>query len=369
MAVIGQLAGGLAHDFNNLLTAILTHAELLLRDPQQRPEARDALRVIKEQTERSAKLVRSILDFSRGSGSERCALDLNRLVGEVAAILARTIPERIRIEADTEPARPCPVNADATQLQQVIMNVAVNARDAMPGQGQLVMRVRPLELGAAEHPPVPGMLPGPWIHLALGDTGSGIRLEHLPHVFEPFFTTKAHGHGTGLGLSQVYGLVKQNDGWVVAESSWGSGTTIHVFLPEYRGAVDSLQASEVEPAGGHGEVILLAEDEAEVRLAIEQALAMLGYRVVAVENGQQALDHLQAGTPVDLLLTDLTMPVMSGEELIRTARSVFPDLRIVVLTGYAAGRTAMLSELGVVVAAQKPLSLVSLADVVRRALE
>lgn len=369
LAVIGQLTGGLAHDFNNLLTAILTHAELLLRDPEQRPAARDALRVIKEQTERSARLVRSILDFSRGSGSERCALDLNRFVGEVAEILARTIPERIRIEVDTDPSRPCPVNADATQLQQVIMNVAVNARDAMPAQGRLVMRVRPVELGAADPPPVAGMLPGHWIHLALADDGSGIRPEHLPHVFEPFFTTKAHGHGTGLGLSQVYGLVKQNDGWVVAESVWGRGTTIHVYLPEHRGTVVSPQASEAELAGGRGEVILLAEDEAEVRLAIEQALAMLGYEVVAVENGLQALEHLRAGAPVDLLLTDLTMPVMSGEELIRATRAAFPGLRIVVLTGYAAGRTASLGELGVVTAAQKPLSLAALADVVRRALD
>lgn len=368
LAVIGQLAGGLAHDFNNLLTAILTHAELLLRDPDQRPAARDALRVIKEQTERSAKLVRSILDFSRGSGSERGALDLNHFVGEVAEILARTIPERIRIEVDTDPARPCPVNADATQLQQVIMNIAVNARDAMPGQGRLVIRVRPFELDAAAHPPVAGMLAGPWVHLALLDTGSGIRAEHLPHVFEPFFTTKAHGHGTGLGLSQVYGLVKQNDGWVTAESAWGLGTTIHVYLPEHRGAVASRPPTEAELASGHGEVILLAEDEAEVRLAIEQALGVLGYRVVAVENGLQALEHLRAGTRVDLLLTDLTMPVMSGEELIRAARASFPALRIVVLTGYAAGRTASLGELGVVAATQKPLSLASLAEVVRRAL-
>ncbi|MCU0291099.1 MAG: PAS domain S-box protein [Thermoanaerobaculaceae bacterium] len=369
LAVIGQLAGGLAHDFNNLLTAILTHAELLLRDPEQRPAARDALRVIKEQTERSAKLVRSILDFSRGSGSERSALDLNHFVSEVAAILARTIPERIGIEVDTDPGTSCPVHADATQLQQVIMNVAVNARDAIPGQGRFVLRVRPLDLGAADPPPVAGMLPGPWIHLALVDNGSGIRPEHLPHVFEPFFTTKAHGHGTGLGLSQVYGLVKQNDGWVLAESVWGRGTTIHVFLPAHRGAVVASQAPETDLAGGSGEVILLAEDETEVRLAIEQALDTLGYRVVAVENGLQALEFLQAGSRIDLLLTDLTMPVMSGEELIRATRVAFPDLRIVVLTGYAAGRTASLGELGIVVAAQKPLSLASLADVVRRALD
>ncbi|HNX48546.1 MAG TPA: PAS domain S-box protein [Thermoanaerobaculaceae bacterium] len=368
LAVIGQLAGGLAHDFNNLLTAILTHAELLLRDPEQRPHAREALRVIKEQTERSAKLVRSILDFSRGSGSERHALDLNHFVGEVAQILARTIPERIRIEVDVDSSRPCPVNADATQLQQVIMNVAVNARDAMPGQGRLLMRVRPLEIANGEHRPVAGMACGRWVHLALGDTGSGIRPEHLSHIFEPFFTTKAHGHGTGLGLSQVYGLVKQNEGWVVADSSWGEGATIHIFLPEHQGTVDTRQTTEAELAGGHGELILLAEDEAEVRLAIEQALNLLGYRVVAVENGQQALGHLQGGAPVDLLLTDLTMPVMSGEELIRAARAAYPDLRIVVLTGYAAGRIASLTGLGVVVTAQKPLSLASLADVVRRAL-
>ncbi|MGV8038550.1 MAG: PAS domain S-box protein [Thermoanaerobaculaceae bacterium] len=368
LAVIGQLAGGLAHDFNNLLTAILTHAELLLRDPEQRPAARDALRVIKEQTERSAKLIRSILDFSRGSGSERDPLDLGAFVTDVAQILARTIPERIRIEVDRDPAQPCHVYADATQLQQVIMNIAVNARDAMPGQGVLRLRVRPLALGASDAPPVAGMAPGCYVHLALTDTGSGIRPDHLPRIFEPFFTTKAHGAGTGLGLSQVYGLVTQNDGFVYAQSRWGEGTTIHVYLPEHHGAPPTPLPPETELPAGNGEHILLAEDEEQVRSAIEQALITLGYDVEAVDDGRKALERLRSGTRVDLLLTDLTMPVMGGEELVRHVRDAFPDLPIVVLTGYAPGRIGALQELGVTLTAQKPLGLLDLARTVRAAL-
>lgn len=368
LAVIGQLAGGLAHDFNNLLTAILTHAELLLRDPEQRPAARDALLVIKEQTERSARLIRSILDFSRGSGSERDPLDLGAFAADIAQILARTIPERIRIEVDRDPAQPCRVFADPIQLQQVIMNIAVNARDAIPGQGVFSISVRPWTLAAAESPPVAGMAPGRYIHLALADTGSGIRPEHLPHIFEPFFTTKAHGAGTGLGLSQVYGLVTQNGGFVCAHSRWGEGTTLHIYLPEHHGAPAAPLERAAELPLGHGEHILLAEDEAQVRGAIEQALAMLGYRVDAVENGQQALERVRSGRRVDLLLTDLTMPVMGGEELIRAVREVRPELPIVVLTGYAPSRLGPLGETGVTLTAQKPLGLHELASTIRAAL-
>lgn len=368
LAVIGQLAGGLAHDFNNLLTAILTHSELLLRDPDQSPASREALRIIKEQTERSAKLIRSILDFSRGSGSERHPLDLGAFVTEVAHILARTIPERIRIEVDCDPASPCHVYADATQLQQVIMNVAVNSRDAMPGQGVFRLRVRPWKLEPSTPPPVAGMAPGRWVHLALIDTGSGIRPEHLPHVFEPFFTTKARGAGTGLGLSQVYGFVTQNGGFVCAHSRWGEGTTIDVYLPEHHSApaAPGLPAAEIPP--GLGEHIVLAEDEAQVRAALEQALAVLGYRVEAVADGRQALDRLRSGARVDLLLTDLTMPVMGGEELVRLARETHPALPIVVLTGYAPGRIAALTGQGVTLMVQKPVSLRELARTIQAAL-
>lgn len=368
LAVIGQLAGGLAHDFNNLLTAILTHTELLLREPGQLPASREALRIIKEQTERSAKLVRSILDFSRGSGSQRDPLDLGGFVAEVAQILTRTIPERIRIELDVNPAQACHVLADATQLQQVIMNIAVNARDAIPGQGTLRLRLRSIVLGAEEEQPVASMAPGRYIHLACTDTGSGIRPEHLSHIFEPFFTTKAHGAGTGLGLSQVYGLVRQNDGFVCAESRWGEGTTIHVYLPEHQGAAATPLPPETELPAGHGEHILLVEDETEVRNAIQQALSILGYQVQVAENGHEALAILRSGAQFALLLTDLTMPVMSGEELIRQAHASFPELRIIVLTGYAPERIGALPELGVTLAVQKPLSLQDLARTVRAAL-
>lgn len=368
LAVIGQLAGGLAHDFNNLLTAILTHAELLLREPGQLPTSREALRVIKEQTERSAKLVRSILDFSRGSGSQRDPLDLGRFVAEVAQILTRTIPERIRIELDVDPTQSCQVCADATQLQQVLMNIAVNSRDAMPGQGTLRLRLRPIVLGPEEEQPVAAMAPGRYVHLSCTDTGSGIRPEHLSHIFEPFFTTKAHGAGTGLGLSQVYGLVRQNDGFVCAESRWGEGTTIHVYLPEHQGAAALPLPPEAELPAGEGEHILLVEDETEVRNAIQQALTILGYHVQVAENGHEALETLRSGARFALLLTDLTMPVMSGEELIRQAHASFPELRIVVLSGYAPERLGALHELGVTLVVQKPLSLQDLARTVRTAL-
>jgi two-component system, cell cycle sensor histidine kinase and response regulator CckA len=368
LAVIGHLAGGLAHDFNNYLTAILTHAELLLRDATQSPAAREALRVIKEQSERSAKLVRSILDFSRGSESERRRLDLGLFVSELAQILTRTIPERILIDVAVDPVKECLVLADATQLQQVIMNVAVNARDAMPGQGELRLRVACEELAEGETPPAAGMGSGAWVHLSIEDTGTGILPDHLPHVFEPFFTTKPTGHGTGLGLSQAYGLIRQHEGFMTVKSQAGEGTTVDIFLPRQDEGSASARPPEPQPEDGHGELIVLAEDEAEVRGAITQALEMLGYRVVAVEDGQRALTYLREVGGADLLLTDLTMPVMSGDELVRLAHQELPGLPIVVLTGYAAGRLTVLREQGVVTTVQKPLSMVELAHVVRDAL-
>jgi two-component system cell cycle sensor histidine kinase/response regulator CckA len=209
---------------------------------------------------------------------------------------------------------------------------------------------------------------GPWVHLLIEDSGTGIAPEHLPHIFEPFFTTKPPGHGTGLGLSQVYGLVRQHEGFVSADSEVGRGTTIHVFLPRAAPASAPQRSMEGEPEGGHGELVLLAEDETEVRSAIQQALVMLGYRVAAVENGARALAYLREAGGASLLLTDLTMPVMGGDELVRQVHLEFPQLPVVVLTGYAARHADSLRERGEVTVVQKPLSMLELARVVRGAL-
>jgi PAS domain S-box-containing protein len=369
LAAVGQLAAGIAHDFNNLLTGVVGYAELLQLREDMPQDARSALSIIETQGHRAAALIRQILDFSRRSLLQPRPLDLASLVKETHKLLERTIPESIRVTLEIDPAEHV-VNADVGSVQQVLTNLAVNARDAMPDGGEIRLRLCGVSLDKDRPSPVAGVPPGNWVLLAVSDQGLGMTAEVLEHCLEPFFTTKEVGAGTGLGLAQVYGIVKQHQGHLDVASELGKGTTVSVYLP----ALGSPRAEGDEEPGaetplGNGETILLVEDEPQVRQTLQAALQALRYRAVVASNGREALQLYELHREeIAAVLTDMTMPEMGGKELLRTLRARDPDLRAIVLTGYAVQAEAeeLLQE-GHYEWLQKPPALPTLAQALRRA--
>jgi two-component system cell cycle sensor histidine kinase/response regulator CckA len=370
LAAVGQLAAGIAHDFNNLLTGIIGFAQLLQMGHKMPPSAQPDLGRIVEQGQQAAHLIRQILDFSRRSNIQRQPLDLVPFLKEAIKFLARTIPENIHITLEVAPGEYL-VHADPVQLQQVLTNLAVNARDAMPEGGELRVRVSRLTLRPGDRPPFPGMTAGEWIVLSVLDTGVGIPPEVMPHLFEPFFTTKEPGIGTGLGLAQVYGIVKQHDGYIDVASQVGVGTTFLVYLHALEVPEVPVPTALVEPPRGQGQTILLVEDEPTVRQASEAMLERLGYQVLVAADGQQAqVLHTEHPGEIALVLSDLVMPKMGGLELYRLLRERDPAIRMVVVTGYPLGQEiATLLAQGILGWIQKPFLLNELAQVVHRALK
>jgi two-component system, cell cycle sensor histidine kinase and response regulator CckA len=334
MEAVGRLAGGVAHDFNNLLTAIGLNAEFLLGglapDDPRRAEAQE----IVDAVERGTTLTRQLLTFSRRQIRRPVVVRVNAVVRETEKLLRRLLGADISLTVDLDPLAGA-VRADRGQLEQVLMNLAVNARDAMPDGGPLRLRTRPLSISdrGAEH----GSPPGRYVELEVRDGGHGIPPEVMRHIFEPFFTTKEQG--TGLGLATAYAIVQESGGRIYAESEVGGGTTFRVLLP----AVDDLPKPG-EPAGerdartpalGEGETVLLVEDDPSVRHASARMLVQLGYRVLAAEDGASAMRLAAAhGEPIDLLLTDVVMPGMSGRELSGEIRRLHPRTRTLYTTGY-----------------------------------
>jgi PAS domain S-box-containing protein len=370
LALLGQLAGGLAHDLNNLLVAVISYPEMLLQRGDLEPQVRQALQTIAQQGRLSANLVRQLLEFSRHSEGEQAPLRVGPYLGRVAGILERMLPESIRIPLDVDVAAAGgAIVADTTQLHQMLMNVAVNARDAMPSGGTLTLGLHRREVVAEERMAVGSVHPGPWLEIAVTDTGSGIAAAHVPHIFEPFFTTKPPGSGIGIGLAQVHSLIEQHGGAIAVESQLGQGTTFRLLFPEHLGEVAETEAEVRELQRGDAETVLLVEDERFVRTATREALEMLGYRVVEAENGREALEKIPLIEHLDLVLTDVTMPEMSGPELVRQIHERWPEVKTVAITGYSAeGVLRELRDAGVQEIAQKPLSLDELAAVLRRVL-
>ena len=373
LASVGQLAAGIAHDFNNILTSIIGYAQLVLYEPGLDAKVRSDLHVILDQGQRAAHLIRQLLDFSRKSLLQMGPLDVVAFMKEQSKLLHRLLPESIEIRVHF-PTESMWVEADPTSLQQVVTNLAVNARDAMPRGGTLWMRVMRRTFDPRfDPPPWPGMCAGSWILLQLEDTGCGIAPEHLPHIFEPFFTTKGAGKGTGLGLSQVYGIVQQHGGYIGVESQVGRGSTFTVYLPELTviGSLDIKKGSYADTGlvAGHGERILLVEDDERVREICRQALASAGYEVVWAADGVEALERLQelAGA-VDLLITDMVMPRMGGAELIAALRAGGYCCPVLVMTGYPLDQSAEWESLGTPRWIMKPFSLPTLLEKVREAL-
>lgn len=343
LAAVGQLASGIAHDFNNLLTTIMLYAQIGLRKEDISPDLAQSFETILGESRQAAKLVQQILDFSRRSPIETHPVDLKLFVKEVVRILERTIPENISflLEVETEGYEdPFTVNADPTRIQQVLMNLVVNARDAMPEGGVLRIGLSRADFGAGEEPPATETLPtelpdGKWVCLSVSDTGVGIPPEVKSHIFEPFFTTKPPGKGTGLGLPQVYGIVTQHKGYIDVETEVDEWTVFRVYLPAYR-AEKEISPEEVTPVvpKGKGEIILLAEDNEGIREATQEILESLGYRVLTAADGEEALAVFQAEGEVDLLLTDVVMPEVGGRELARELRRVAPGLKVIAMTGH-----------------------------------
>jgi PAS domain S-box-containing protein len=338
MEAIGQLAGGIAHDFNNLLTAIIGYSDLILTS-----EGSDAgsfladVGEIKAAADRASSLTRQILAFSRRQALQPEVMSLNDIVAGTERLLGRTLGEHIELVTLLQENLGL-VEVDGSQFDQVLMNLAVNARDAMPDGGRLTIETADLELSDECCQQLAGTSPGPCVMLAVSDTGAGMEEETRERAFEPFFTTKDPGRGTGLGLSTVYGIVKQSGGVISVCSEPGQGTTIKVYLP--RAARPETSRSTTPPASGSvtgDETIMLVEDEGAVRALTTRILERLGYRVEAAANGDDALVVLEdAGRSIDLLLTDVILPgSMQGNELARVARLLRPDLAVLYMSGYA----------------------------------
>ena len=335
MESVGRLAGGIAHDFNNLLTVMRGYLEEALVAVSPGTPLHGDLTEAHRATESAAALTRQLLTFSRRQEIAPVDLDLNVVVRRVQGMLQRVMGEDIRLEVRTDPA-PCPVRFDPGQAEQVLVNLAVNARDAMPGGGRLELRTDLVRLGKGGEAGPPGVEPGEYVVLTVADTGEGMSPEVQGHVFEPFYTTKEQGRGTGLGLAMVHGAVTQNGGSIQLESAPGKGTTFRILLPRAAGSPSEPSPKLPDAVVGGNETIVVVEDEPVIRGLTTRLLQRLGYRVHVFPGGAEALEWLEApGEPVHLLLTDLIMPGMTGRELSERVRARHPDIAVLFCSGFA----------------------------------
>jgi CheY-like chemotaxis protein len=368
METIGRLAGGLAHDFNNLLMVINGYSAMALDETQPAEPQLHGLTETLRAGERAAALVRQLLAFSRKQVLQPEVLSLNATIGDMEKMLHQLVGEDIELVVRLDPAV-APVLADRHQIEQVVMNLAVNARDAMPDGGTLTLETgeRPLEgVCGLCHDQI---RPGTYVELTVRDTGQGMDKHTLEHLFEPFFTTDGVGSGTGLGLSTVQGIVIQSGGHVGVESEVGQGSAFHIYLPVAERL--TVEPGPLPPAGAEGgaETILLVEDQEEVRRFIAAILGDYGYRVVETGDAAEAL-RICAAQPVGLLVTDIVRPKMSGVELARRARLALPALRTLFISGYSEDthEREWESQAGASYL-QKPFSPEALAAKVREVLE
>jgi len=367
MEAVGRLAGGVAHDFNNLLTIIRGHADLLSEQPASEAQKKSVEQIHKA-SNRAVGMTRQLLAFSRMQVLQPRVVDLNAIISEMGKMLPRLIGEHIEYSFQAE-AKLHPVLADPGQIEQVIMNLAVNARDAMPEGGKLCVVTQNVDVTPAEALKRPAMPPGSYAVISVADTGHGMTEEIKAHIFEPFFTTKEVGKGTGLGLATVYGVVKQSNGFIWVESEPGKGTRFEIFLPA-TSAAESPAAGEAPETGarrGTG-TVLLVEDEEDVRDLARQFLRSAGYKVLEACDG---LDGLEVATryagPIDVLLTDMVMPRMSGKVLAGELRERRPNLKIIVMSGYSEFQTEI-AERGEFLSLPKPFSMSSLVQMIEEAL-
>jgi len=336
MEAIGQLAGGVAHDFNNLLTAILGYAKFAADSLPATDQCRRDVEEVIKAGRRAAALTNQLLAFSRTQVLRSTLLDLNVLVTSVSEMFRRLIGEHITLDLLLAPDL-APVQADAGQLEQVVMNLVVNARDAMEAGGHLTLQTANVELHASSGLPQQSVLSGWYVMLSVADDGIGMDEKTKRHLFEPFFTTKERGKGTGLGLATVYGIVKQSDGYIWVDSEPGRGSTFRVYLPRTeRVAETAAPVAAPRPRTSASETVLLVEDEAGVRDLARRMLELAGYSVLDASSGQdaEAIFDQHRGA-IDLLVTDVVMPGMSGPDLFRRLTVAQPGLKVVYISGYA----------------------------------
>jgi two-component system cell cycle sensor histidine kinase/response regulator CckA len=372
MEAVGRLAGGVAHDFNNLLMVISGYIEVLLTQMVSGDPRRKKAEAIQNATQRASVLTRQLLAFGRKQVLELKVIDLNAVVVDMARLIEPLIGEDV--ELILLPAGDLGrTKADAGQIEQVIMNLAVNARDAMPNGGKLIIQTSNVELDGAYRRGHVSIQPGPYVMLAVSDTGCGMDGETLSRIFEPFFTTKEKGKGTGLGLSTVYGIIKQSGGYIFAYSEVGRGTTFKIYLPQLLDAQGEEASSPAHPsnAGHHQgtETLLVVEDEESVRELLRESLEAKGYKVVAASRGDEALS-LANNHQIDLMLTDVVMPGMSGKELAKKILELHPEVKVLFLSGYTEDAIVHQGVLDAGTAfLQKPFTLDALGCKVREVLE
>ena len=335
MQAVGQLAGGVAHDFNNLLTVIIGNCEfLLMRHPAGDPSFKE-LNEVHQNALRAATLVGQLLAFSRKQTMQPKVLALNDVVGELAQMLRRLLREGITLEVDRGPDL-WPVHADEAQISNAMINLVVNARDAMPDGGAVTIRLSNEAVATSSSLGSAIMPPGDYVRLEVSDTGIGMSKEIQSKIFDPFFTTKPVGQGTGLGLATVYGIVKQSGGFIDVRSEVGRGTSFFIYLPRHAG--EAAPAIEAAPAARDvtgQDTILLVEDEEAVRSFAARALRMRGYNVLEASGGEEALEIVKGGAEIHLIITDVVMPNMDGPTMVRHVKQLKPDLPVIFMSGYA----------------------------------
>jgi PAS domain S-box-containing protein len=338
METVGQLSGGIAHDFNNLLQIIHGNLTLLERTiPPDEPKLRRSVTNALTGTERAAALTQRLLAFSRRQPLDPKPLDVNRMIEDMIELLHRTLGETVLIETSLSQDIPSAL-VDGNQLENAILNLAINARDAMPGGGRLEISTALADLDSAAARLQADATPGQYVRISVRDSGEGMSAEILSRAVEPFFSTKEVGQGTGLGLSMVYGFAKQSGGHLVINSVEGEGTTIELYVPRSSQAAEARSArqEQSELPAGKGERILLCEDDADVRLFSSETLSELGYEVIEAGDADGALEAMRSHGPIDLLFTDIVLPGgRTGADLAREARALQPDLRVLFATGYA----------------------------------
>jgi signal transduction histidine kinase/CheY-like chemotaxis protein len=373
MESVGQLAAGVAHDFNNMLTIIQGHSSALLAKPSLPSELLEPVQAVFFAAERAAGLTRQLLMFSRKNIMQPQPLDLRETVGNTSKLLGRLLGETVALEFHS-PAELPSVQGDPGMIEQVVMNLAVNARDAMPHGGTLTVEIEPMAIDAAYAERRPDARPGNFLRLRVTDTGTGMNAATLGRIFEPFFTTKEVGKGTGLGLATVYGIVKQHEGWIEVNSELGKGTTFDVFFPtsEQMAVPGAKESAANAPVTGGDETILIVEDEEILREMARDILKDCGYHLLEASTGREALElWRERASDIDLLLTDMVMPEgISGVDLAERLLADRPDLKIIFTSGYTS------SEINAEMLArsqarflQKPYSHTTLARTVRDCLD
>jgi two-component system, cell cycle sensor histidine kinase and response regulator CckA len=370
LAAVGQLAAGAAHEFRSFLTTIILCAKLALQKSDLPLHHVQYMETIVSESEKAAGLVQQLLDFSRRSMTRVQATDLQRLVQDMVDRLRPMLPENVRLSLDVAPeASVDRVPVDPERIEQALMNLAWNARDAMPEGGQLRLSLSRLRLAPGDEPPMAELSPGEWVCLAVSDTGTGMNQGVRAHLFEPFFTTKEIGAGTGLGLAQVYGIVRQHRGHIDVETAVGVGTTFRIYLPLEEHVDQVSEGYAAVMPQGQGETILLVEDNEKLRQVGQSILKLLGYRTLVAADGREALAVYKAQGGFDLVVTDILMPEMDGKALVRELQRIDPDVKVLGITGYTGAQArGALRAAGFLDVIHKPFEIETLARAIHRAL-